>query len=43
MAGRTKALWEAARKLRAGGVDDLLARHDALGALELLEALGLGF
>jgi sugar phosphate isomerase/epimerase len=35
---RFRALWRQAAQLQAGGLDDLLARQDALGVLELLEA-----
>jgi len=37
---RAKALWRQAQRLRAAGLDERLARHDAMGALELLEAAG---
>lgn len=36
-----KALWGKAQSLDAAGVDGLLARHDAMGAMEMLEAMGL--
>jgi sugar phosphate isomerase/epimerase len=37
---RFKALWARAGRLAAAGMDALLARHDAMGALEALEADG---
>jgi len=38
---RAKALWSKAERLRAQGLDAYLQRHDALGALELMEESGL--
>lgn len=39
---RTKALWQKAAKLtQEGELDALLQKHDAMGALELLESKGL--
>ena len=38
---RVKALWRQAEALSAAGVDALLAKHDAMGVLELLEKLAL--
>ena len=38
---RTKALWAKAEELTAAGLDGLLATHDAMGSLELLEKHGL--
>ena len=38
---RFKAVWAAASQLRLEGIEDVMARQDALGALELLEKLGL--
>jgi len=39
---RVKALWAAASKLTAAGVDKLLAKHDAMGVLELQEKMEAG-
>ena len=36
---RVKALWAEAARLSASGIDELTARHDAMGSLELLESL----
>jgi len=36
---RVKALWAKAARLTDAGIDELLAKHDAMGALELLEKL----
>ena len=39
---RTKALWEQAKQLTENGeLDALLQKHDAMGALELLERMKL--
>ena len=38
---RTKALWAHADKLDKAGLDGLCDKHDAMGALELLEKLPL--
>ena len=35
---RFKQLWRQAERLRAEGLDSCLERHDALGALEMLES-----
>lgn len=37
---RVKALWARAERLRTAGLDALLAKHDALGVLELMEGSG---
>lgn len=37
---RTKALWKKAEQLSEAGIDELLAKHDAMGSLELQEKLG---
>jgi len=37
---RAKALWARAERLRARGLDELLRLHDAMRALELMEAAG---
>lgn len=36
---RVKALWAKAERLAAAGIDKLLAAHDAMGSLELIERL----
>lgn len=37
---RFKAMWKRASRLSAHGIDDLLANHDAMSVLELLERIG---
>lgn len=36
---RVKALWAKAATLTRAGIDEMLSKHDAMGALELLERL----
>eukprot|EP00965_Chrysotila_dentata_P216118 6189181-Pleurochrysis_carterae.AAC.1 len=36
---RCKALWARAKQLERMGIEDFLQRHDAMGALELIESM----